>query len=297
MKLSFAGLGLFSFLLGCAPPENSSDQIFLNSKNTSQIINGSIVTADDVIATHIVIVFDKTNGYICTGTIIEKNTILTAAHCLSPNFRQFEIIFSRHIADLDNRKEEVIRKATQVIINDDYNKKSKSATDEDQSDIGLIYFEGDLPAGYKQADIMFHANDLKKDTQVIIAGYGVTQVGWADVKYKKSEKFHEKMMAGEVFCDVETLDHDGHPTCIELSMSGEGELRKTQASIKYISQSEFVLDEKKSGTCVGDSGGPVFLEKEGRLYLVGVTSRGDLLCDGEGVYTSLPSFMNWILTH
>lgn len=296
MKAFLTGI---AFLCLSACSQNAlNDQITYSTPDTtSKIINGTAVEASDTIASHVVIVFDKKDGYLCSGTIIDKNIILTAAHCLSRSHKQFEVVFSRSIKDLDDRNEEVIRPASHVVVNEKYGRDGKSQSDEDRSDIGLVYFEGDLPTGYTPAEVMFKDEFLKKGTPVIMAGYGVTQVIWADIKYKRAEKFIDKIKNGEVFCDFEVLDAEGDPTCIELSMSGDGELRKTQTTIKYFSQSEFVLDEKTTGTCEGDSGGPVFIEKEGKLYLVGLTSRGDLLCDGEGVYTSIPSFIDWILTH
>uniref|UniRef100_A0A146LWJ7 Chymotrypsinogen 2 n=2 Tax=Lygus hesperus TaxID=30085 RepID=A0A146LWJ7_LYGHE len=52
-----------------------------------------------------------------------------------------------------------------------------------------------------------------------------------------------------------------------------------------------------TGTCFGDSGGPLIMrERDGRWTLVGVTSFGDKKCTGEvpSVYTNVAIFLPWI---
>ena len=45
---------------------------------------------------------------------------------------------------------------------------------------------------------------------------------------------------------------------------------------------------------MGDSGGPAFVTRAGKLVLVGVTSRGSGNCDGEGIYTDVRQFRAFI---
>jgi secreted trypsin-like serine protease len=59
-------------------------------------------------------------------------------------------------------------------------------------------------------------------------------------------------------------------------------------------KTELMLDERKAGTCSGDSGGPAYIEKDGQFYLFGITSRGTYFCDDSGVYTNALSYTKWI---
>lgn len=260
----------------------------------SQIINGSAVEQTDQIASHTVFINNARDGYVCTGTIIGKNLVVTAAHCLNPKHNQYEIIFGLNGYDIMDQEDRTsIRQAQKVVVHEDY----KEDEEANQNDIGLIYFKGELPEGYSPAEVFLNEDPVKKDSEIILAGYGVTKVTVVDVKYKKSKKFQEEIQNGNVICDFDVLDSSNLPTCFELDMSGDGELRKTTAPVAYKSESEFVLNETNSGSCSGDSGGPAYIQTEGRLYLVGITSRGNLSCDSRGVYTSISAHIDWLLTH
>lgn len=265
-----------------------------HSDSNSKIINGSLVDQSDKIASHTVFVSNVSDGYVCTGTLIGKDLVLTAAHCLNPKHNLYEIIFGINGYDIMEQDSQTnVRRAKKVVVHEGYNENQQA----NQNDIGLIYFKGDLPAGYSPAEVLLNEDPIKKDSQIILAGYGVTTATTRDVKYKKSKKFQEEIKNGNIICDYDVLDESQLPTCFELNMSGDGELRKTTAPVAYTSESEFVLDETAAGSCSGDSGGPAYMEIDGKLYVVGVTSRGNLTCDSRGIYTSLYAHMDWLLTH
>ena len=69
------------------------------------------------------------------------------------------------------------------------------------------------------------------------------------------------------------------------------------------SEREFLAgSDTDSDTCPGDSGGPVYVELDGKTWLVGATSRGrddfeTWDCGKGGIYTLLSSYQDWILEH
>ncbi len=269
-----------------------------STTNKNLIINGTVVKEDSEIAKHVVLIHNVTQDYVCSGTLIMNDLVVTAAHCLTDPQDAYHIIFNVNGYEIiDHMDPLYFRKSSRVIIHPDYVLDINKQPLTDQSDIGLIYFEGNLPEGYSPVDVLYDQIDLKKNQQVVLAGYGVDHIYQLEISYKKSQKFQNRIDNGEVVCDFDIKDKDGLPTCLEIDFYGDGILRTTSTYIIYISNSEFVLDEKLTGTCSGDSGGPVFIQKNGKLFLAGLTSRGDFLCQSEGTYTSIPSHLEWILSH
>jgi secreted trypsin-like serine protease len=141
--------------------------------------------------------------------------------------------------------------------------KETHLSDQDTGDIALVRLEGKLPKGYHVAHVLPMKDKLQKGDQVILAGYGIS-----DARKK----------------------------------TGAGELRRTTVTVlqPQFGKTEILLDQRQgSGACHGDSGGPAFVERDGKLYLMGVTSRGypetapdD--CRHEVVYTQVNAYRNWI---
>jgi secreted trypsin-like serine protease len=124
-----------------------------------------------------------------------------------------------------------------------------------------------------------------------VAGFGVSAVEMfpIDTSSYGKKKLEKGIARGDIFCE------NKRKYCFEVEMTGEGYLRRAEATVKGASQLEVHLNESKGqGTCSGDSGGPAFIIRDGKLRLWGVTSRGSILCDFEGVYTNLVEYRSWI---
>lgn len=129
-------------------------------------------------------------------------------------------------------------------------------------DIAIVHFNGGLPAGYKPAALLTDVNQLKDGTPVLLAGYGIS---------------------------------DG------VNKTGSGRLRYVDVAIKNAaySKTEILLDQTHGkGACHGDSGGPAYVNVNGRLLLWGVTSRGvgdeNDDCSVGAAYTTIPFYIMWI---
>ncbi len=72
-------------------------------------------------------------------------------------------------------------------------------------------------------------------------------------------------------------------------------LKVTNVKVVEAVDYEFRTDEKKTGSCDGDSGGPVFYKNaDGQNILVGLVSRGDENCQQYGIYENMTYYKNWI---
>jgi secreted trypsin-like serine protease len=139
----------------------------------------------------------------------------------------------------------------------------KHVSEEDLGDIALIRLEGKFPKGFHRVPFLPKKFKLQKGDSVILAGYGISNAA---------------------------------------QHNGEGKLRRATVSVKNpdLGNTEIVFDQRKgSGACHGDSGGPAFVERGGKLYLLGVTSRGYPMgapddCKHEVVYTKVNAYRAWI---
>ena len=65
-------------------------------------------------------------------------------------------------------------------------------------------------------------------------------------------------------------------------------------SLDSYTDNEIFYDHSGGGTCYGDSGGPAFVQRDGVLYVGGVTARGDADCISWGASTRVDAFESFI---
>ncbi len=243
----------------CAPTTNSQNEI-QTSADQAGIIGGDKVSASSNIGRSTVGIYEPTIGYICTGTLIAKNMVLTAAHCVDPKAKDLVVIFS---PEMKGSTPEQRRKVNTAIVHDKY--KTDTASKE-TNDIAILRFDGEAPAAYQVAPILFEKGYLYNNRSTIVAGYGLN---WATVVKK-----------------------------------GAGTLRTTRLAIDDVnfSGTEVQLGQSvRKGICSGDSGGPAYLEINGQLHVWGVASRGDSIpvffvpkCMLFSVFTRVDAYQTWI---
>jgi hypothetical protein len=78
-------------------------------------------------------------------------------------------------------------------------------------------------------------------------------------------------------------------------------LNETNTPIEQVTEQEILTAEgtNRSGTCYGDSGGPLYLARGQEMFVAGVASRLRLdaeapWCGAGAIYTSLPGHLDWI---
>ncbi len=139
----------------------------LNAQAADKIIGGHEVSANDPVAATTVLVTD--GEFVCTGSIIDKDLVITAAHCVYGNSAsKLFVVFAR---SMDAMKVSDAHRIYGYKMAPGY---SNDGVGKDQHDIALIRFKGAIPAGYKTATLLPTTDSLSKGQPVLLAGYGVS---------------------------------------------------------------------------------------------------------------------------
>lgn len=271
-------------LSACSSGENYR---LSQNQNFNGIFGGEAVSADDVIAKSTVAILDVYKGDACTATLVTKNIVVTAAHCVQSGKDRLRVLFG---LDLDTAKQVAVREAKAndkyaqsmsdiqkilqkitdtTIPGDDRDQQMLKAMDEYKNwgDVGLVKFEGDAPDGYEPAQVLDDAHYIQNGMTVTIAGYGLTK--------PYSEQSPDKP---------------------ESSILRKVDVQVTDAAF---SETEVSFDQSNGkGACHGDSGGPAYVKVGDDLKLFAVTSRGlndpSDTCRASSAYTYLPAWKQWL---
>jgi chymotrypsin len=217
------------------------------------------------------VAFNIFGSQACGGSIINKQWVVTAAHCMPygdvASYYSVDVGFN----NLDSADSySVSRKASKVITHESYSSNTL------RNDIALLKMD---------SPITFRTND-----------YAITPVCVAD----GSEDFGGR----DGWVSGYGTQYAGGSTTPRLRQVSLPINTVSQCESGYgmynLDHSTQVCGGQRGApyqdTCQGDSGGPfVAKSNDGRWHLVGLTSFGPSNCGEGGVYTRLSGFNNWIV--
>ncbi len=239
-----------------------------SSQSTLRMVNGSVPGQEHPATWSAVALVDKASGdQFCSGTLIAPQLVVTAAHCVfDKRPEDMQILFGPSVKDPTAVKRDAIAKET-------FKKFQKF---ESNFDIAWVKFSGDVPAGFHPIEIWHSPEQLQPKTPLTIAGYGRTASNCA---------YDDASCQGGVrlFVDTDIREFVNHGRLFNLIVIGPRPLH---------------------GPCFGDSGGPAYLQVDGRWYVAGdfmgwdrllVPEKMETICDsGEAIYNFVGDFVNWI---
>jgi secreted trypsin-like serine protease len=252
LKTSGILASLLTLVSACAP--RSALQQSTSLDFDSGIIGGNPVDAQEEMAKSTVAIGTMFSGNFCTGTLVAKNLVVTAAHCtgLVRDPRMMIILFG---SDLSKKNSIETRKVLGGQVPDAWPALTEGQT-KDEGDVALLKFEGEAPAGFKPMRLLGNPEQLIAGMDVTLVGYGLTNMD-PETDPKKLMKAAVKL-SNPTFAKTEILfeQHEGR------------------------------------GACHGDSGGPAFAVINQKTFLIGVTSRsiteaGGNTCLEGSIYSSV----------
>lgn len=284
-------LGLCFNFCGCGP---SSERLSIDDNSVDEnyfgVIRGQKVDAQIASELGIVAIeFYQAKSFgekillgFCTGTLIDQNIVLTAAHCFDKKFFPgkvtAQVVFESRLHPFDpksklSRSAQVIKTLSHPLYNTELFKRTNLPAYD--HDIALLVFEGSAPSNYQFANIDTDKKTNYSNLSEKVYGYGRAQ----DYSGRKNE---------DVFHSTGTL-HQG--------------LVKIRPDFLHFTDRYYVKPSASRQTfCQGDSGGPHFLNTPQGLKQIGVSSstfghklkNGLKSCSGEGQVTKVSPFYKWI---
>jgi Trypsin len=199
-------------------------------------------------------------GNLCTAIVLTQELLLTAAHCIEPGL-------TYKIYELDAERKPVFHDLAKTVVHPQF---SRAAFDGNRAtaDLALLKLAAPLPGKYQPAALSPPRPRITVGEQLTIVGYGVTA--------PRDNRSAALLRRADLVAT-------GRPGNLQLRLFDPATKGETPGL----------------GACTGDSGGPVYEERDGRRLVYGVISwttapkLGDG-CGGLTGVTPLELYLSWI---
>lgn len=275
-------------ITSCADPH------FLdNTKLEGSILMGNSVDPADPIASRTVLIgqnFEFQNSKIqyfglCSGVLINTDTVLTAAHCVN-DFKTSRVVTTQN-AHSGSIQPEQIYKIRRTLIHEGYSN-PKNKDKDPRYDIAIIRLERKV-------------ENMNYDPSYLIS------IPTAEYINKSAWSFLKAYIAGFGKNSIdETNSKMNDDRTILQPINGILEKAEVKISNDQYQKQAIIIDQnEKAGACNGDSGGPLFIQRDEKLYLQGLavavvstTNESEMIhknaCNNQSYYLNLDFYKEWI---
>ncbi|XP_051741852.1 trypsin I-P1-like isoform X7 [Ctenopharyngodon idella] len=209
------------------------------------------------------------HDYLCGGTLINKDWVLSAAHCFEQSSSVSDpniVMYFGRLNQSGSNPHEIIRTASRIIRHSNYNNQPNN------NDIALVQLNSSVPfSDYIRPVCLAAAGSVfSSGTESWVTGWGTLQSGG-----QLPDTLQEVMIpiVSNSDCD------NAYGRFITGNMICAG-----------------LLNEGGKDSCQGDSGGPMVSKKDSLWIQSGIVSfgKGCALPKYPGVYTRVSQYQNWI---
>ena len=248
--------------------------------NSYGIVGGQILGSGNELSSSTVLILNVKNKdevNICTGTLIAKDKVLTAAHCAPPGTKVTAIAFTNNVGCVNSAPNRTLRPVVDKAVSKDY--VHTSSLYNASNDIAILKFQGGIPAGYKIRSLPSASFTPAPTDTLVVSGYGTT---------------------GEQSGDSGTLRFAKSSAANILGTS----FFLARANRTVTLDKTIVVEQPRTGVCSGDSGGALYAQTKDGLTLIGITSMGvdhktlkegeSRICHGVAIYVDVRENLDWI---
>ena len=304
MKRSLACLSILALLsltyAGCSA-ESGADGTFGDvapipvkelTQTRNAIINGTRVTGKEYYSAVSIFIEYYADGYTssqrqlmrepsCSGTLISPNLVLTAGHCISDcieNGRSNETSYYRPYMrvgfGLTVANPDYSYEIAEFIAHPDF----VCTTSDIRNDIALIRLKTAVPESVASPTEVLPPPLALSADEISSSRIAVTHVGFGETIANNTASAGVKYKADNVL--------EGY-----CPLSGTCTYDELVRGFIYTYQNS----AKDANICSGDSGGPLYLTRNGTTYVAGVTSWGLEDCVGWGAMTNVTDYYDAFL--
>ena len=322
-SLGVSILGLSA--LGCQP--SAVEPVSgVSSGSSASIIGGEEVLENSWISKTVVAIYSR-SGSLCTGALIDRNVILTAAHCVVNETRQggkivrtparpqeLVVIFTRSLEACSQKTNQAlgsdckVARVEETLVHPAYFQDRQNV----MGDVALIRIRGTAPDQYVSSSLAAEFID-PRESAYVAAGFGrihgyhkdqdeptalrtVVLTGVSEELYSRLGSFLKAML-------LEKMEEKGQQNSadyLELKSASPAEVGGALYPTAAESEIIPVDNSQGKGICAGDSGGAAFAQGTDGVYVVtGVASfvsnpLGEEPCALIGSYMNVSFHRSWI---
>ena len=236
----------------------------------------------------------------CGGTIISKNLVITAAHCVDhiDKYYNDELFIQMGQSDLKSslikkeKVESILIHPQYIDMSHSYNRSTRTYEQTfDYNDIALLRLSKDIEFNHYFVEPIALPNEGILDDYdglMIAAGWGFSLDLTNEIDFFKNQSILVKEK--QEFIIQRAADPHN---LMKLKMIFNTECTTTSA----IGHNEFCAAGRKQpiieGTCNGDSGSPLMTKRNGRIEIIGIASKSH--CFGsDNIFVNVGRFTTWI---
>jgi len=215
----------------------------------------------------------------CTGTLISRRVIITAAHCLPGEARSYTAVFTNDLTPFLLGKERVpVRPVKETFIHPGFDRT------ELRDDVALAVLAEDAPEGTLIAALPEAEQKIENGANLVSLGFGLQNregmmlpmapdargLPWEPVQLRQKD----------LVASAPTADMQKHFQ-------------------KDVGFHRLFISQPEGGICVGDSGGPVYWKRtDAEPLLVGVNgavvTESGRMCGSSALVTRVDTALEWI---